>query len=79
MTPSRRDWRKRHRAELGPISPRVCVGLWGSVWESAGMISVHILYPKTDDSTFDMGGKIMADVANYTNVAPELIIGDVAR
>ena len=96
------------------------------------MISVHILYPKTDDSTFDMdyytsthmpmladalgdactawgattpkggnfaaigwasvesqeafdaamaehGGKIMADVANYTNVAPELIVGDVAR
>lgn len=96
------------------------------------MISVHILYPRTDESTFDMdyytsthmpmladalgddctawgassvpagpwaaigwatvtsqdafnagmkehGGKIMADVANYTNVAPEMVIGDVAR
>lgn len=96
------------------------------------MISVHILYPRTDESTFDMdyytathmpmladalgddctawgastvaagpyaaigwatvtsqdafnagmkehGGKIMADVANYTNVAPEMVIGEVAR
>ncbi len=96
------------------------------------MISVHILYPKTDDSTFDMdyytsthmpmladalgdackgwgassmsggnwaavgwatvesqdafnaamgehGAKIMADVANYTNVAPEMLIGEVAH
>lgn len=96
------------------------------------MISLAILYPKTDDSTFDMdyytsthmpmlaealgsaclgwgasavksgnwaamgwamvesqeafdaamathGAKIMADVANYTNVAPELIIGDVTK
>jgi uncharacterized protein (TIGR02118 family) len=95
------------------------------------MIAVTILYPKTDDSTFDMdyyksthmpmladalgdacqgwgaatvksgdwaamgwamvtnqeafdsamathGAKIMADVANYTNVAPQLIVGDVA-
>ncbi len=25
------------------------------------------------------GAKIMADVANYTNVAPELLVGDVAR
>lgn len=96
------------------------------------MISVHILYPKTDDSTFDMdyytsthmpmladaigdacqawgastvtsgpweavgwatvtsqdafnaamaehGRAIMGDVPNYTNVAPEMVIGDVAR
>ncbi len=95
------------------------------------MISVHILYPKTDDSTFDMdyytsthmpmladalgddctgwgasstggkwaaigwanvsskeafdaamaehGAKIMGDVANYTNVQPEMLIGDVAK
>jgi len=96
------------------------------------MISVHIMYPKTEDSTFDMdyytsshmpmlanalgdactgwgaitvkagpwaaigwatvetqeafdaamaehGKAIMGDVANYTNVAPEMIIGDVAR
>lgn len=96
------------------------------------MISVHILYPRTEDSTFDMdyytsshmpmlatsigdactgwgattvkagpwaaigwatvesqeafdaamaehGGAIMGDVKNYTNVAPEMIIGDVAR
>jgi len=96
------------------------------------MLSVTILYPQTDDSTFDMdyytathmpmladalgdkctawgastikgskwaamgwalvesqeafdaamaehGAKIMADVANYTNVAPEMLIGDVAR
>ena len=95
------------------------------------MISVHILYPKTDDSTFDMdyytsthmpmladalgdactgwgasstggkwaaigwatvtskeafdagmaehGAKIMADVGNYTNVQPEMLIGDVAH
>lgn len=96
------------------------------------MISVHIMYPKTDDSTFDMdyytsthmpmladalgdactgwgastvasgpwaaigwatvtsmdafnagmkehGGKIMGDVPNYTNVAPEMVIGEVAR
>jgi len=95
------------------------------------MIAVTILYPKTDDSTFDMdyyksshmpmladalgdackgwgaatvktgtwaaigwatvesqeafdaamaehGAKIMGDVANYTNVAPELIVADVA-
>lgn len=95
------------------------------------MISVHILYPKTDDSTFDMdyytsthmpmfaeslgdaciswgastakagsfaaigwamvtsqealdaalvehGAKIMGDVPNYTNVRPEMVIGDVA-
>ena len=95
------------------------------------MISVVIMYPKTEDSTFDMdyyksthmpmladalgdacqgwgamtakggkwaamgwamvdsqeafdaamaahGAKIMADVANYTNVAPELVVGDVA-
>ncbi len=95
------------------------------------MISVHILYPKTDDSTFDMdyytsthmpmladalgdactgwgasstggkwaaigwanvsskdafdaamaehGAKIMGDVANYTNVQPEMLIGEVAH
>jgi uncharacterized protein (TIGR02118 family) len=101
--------------------------------QTAGMISVHILYPRTDDSsTFDMsyytsthmpmlaqalgdackgwgasgvkagpwqavgwatiesqeafdtamaehGAAIMADVANYTNVAPQLVIGDVAH
>ena len=93
------------------------------------MISVVILYPKSDDSTFDMdyysgshmpmfaeslgdacqgwgvsgpaakyhavgwvmvtsqdafdaamaehGGKIIGDVANYTNVQPELVIGEV--
>ncbi|MEZ5256310.1 MAG: EthD family reductase [Ilumatobacteraceae bacterium] len=92
---------------------------------------MHILYPKTDDSTFDMdyyksthmpmfaealgegcqswgastalggdwaaigwaivdsqdtlnsamaehGAKIMADVANYTNVAPQLVVGEIA-
>ncbi len=96
------------------------------------MISVHILYPKTDDSTFDMdyytsshmpmlanalgdactswgasttggdnwaavgwahvtsqeafdaamaehGAAIMGDVPNYTNVAPELVIGQIAH
>lgn len=96
------------------------------------MISVHILYPKTDDSTFDMdyytsthmpmladalgdacsgwgatatkggdwaaigwatvesqeafdnamataGAAIMGDVPNYTNVAPQLVIGDIAH
>lgn len=96
------------------------------------MISIHILYPRTDDSTFDMeyytsthmpmladalgdacqewgassiaagpwqaigwanvdsqeafdsamgehGAKIMGDVPNYTNVAPELVVGEVAR
>lgn len=95
------------------------------------MIAVHILYPKTDDSTFDMeyyvgshmpmladalgdactgwgasgasgnwaaigwamvasqdafdaamaehGGKIISDLANYTNVQPELVIGEVAH
>ena len=96
------------------------------------MISVHIMYPKTDESTFDMdyytsthmpmladalgddcvawgastvasgpwaaigwatvtsqdafnaamaehGKAIMGDVPNYTNVAPEMIIGEVAR
>jgi len=96
------------------------------------MISVLIMYPKSDDSTFDMdyyvethmpmlasalgdacvgwgastaksktwhgygwalcesqeafdaamakaGGDIMGDVPNYTNVQPEMIIGDVAR
>lgn len=101
-------------------------------WDTEAMISVHILYPKTDESTFDMdyytsthmpmladalgdackgwgassckggpwaaigwasvesqdafdaamaehGGKIMGDVPNYTNVAPELVIGEVAR
>jgi uncharacterized protein (TIGR02118 family) len=94
------------------------------------MISVLIMYPRTDDSTFDMdyytsthmpmlaealgeacqgwgastvkagkwaamgwamvdsqeafdaamaahGAKIMGDVPNYTNVSPELIVGDV--
>ena len=96
------------------------------------MISVHIMYPKTDDSTFDMdyycsthmpmlakalgdactgwgastvgagaweaigwanvesqeafdvamkehGAAIMGDVPNYTNVAPELVVGQIAR
>lgn len=95
------------------------------------MISVHILYPKTDESTFDMdyytsthmpmlaealgdactgwgasstggkwaavgwatvtskdafdaamgehGAKIMGDVANYTNVQPEMLIGEIAK
>lgn len=100
-------------------------------WQSLAMISIFIMYPKTDDSTFDMdyytsthmpmladalgdackswgastiktgtwaaigwamvesqeafdaamgehGAKIMADVANYTNVAPEMAIGEVA-
>jgi uncharacterized protein (TIGR02118 family) len=95
------------------------------------MIAVTILYPKTDDSTFDMdyytsshmpmfaevlgeacqgwgavtltsgkyaamgwamvtsqdafdaamatgGAKVMGDVPNYTNVKPELLIGEVA-
>lgn len=95
------------------------------------MISVHILYPRTDDSTFDMdyymsthmpmfaesigeactswgaslsesgnfmavgwamiesqdalnaglaehGAKIMGDVPNYTNVRPDMVIGEVA-
>ena len=96
------------------------------------MISVHIMYPKTDDSTFDMnyytsthmpmlaealgdsctgwgatvakgdqyeaigwatvtsqeafdacmaenGAKILGDVPNYTNVQPELVVGDIAK
>ena len=96
------------------------------------MISVHILYPKTDDSTFDMdyycathmpmladalgdackgwgatavgagaweaigwanvesqealdaalkehGAAIMADVANYTNVAPQMVVGQISH
>ena len=96
------------------------------------MISLHILYPRTDDSTFDIdyycsthmpmladalgeachgwgaskaddgpfeaigwctvesqealdaalaehGAAIGADVANYTNVAPQMVIGTVAR
>ncbi len=96
------------------------------------MIAVTILYPQTDDSTFDMdyytsthmpmfadalgdacqgwgasttksdtwaaygwaivdsqeafdaamaehGGAIMGDIPNYTNVQPELILGEVAR
>lgn len=96
------------------------------------MISVHIMYPKTEDSTFDMdyytgthmpmlaaalgddctgwgastvgagdweaigwatvtskeafdsamaehGAKIMGDVPNYTNVAPQLVVGEVAH
>lgn len=96
------------------------------------MISVHIMYPKTEDSSFDMdyycsthmpmladalgdacqgwgasktGGKdweaigwatvssqealdsalaehgaaIMADVGNYTNVAPQMVIGEIAH
>lgn len=95
------------------------------------MISVNIMYPKTDDSTFDMdyymsthmpmfadalgdackswgastiktgtwqamgwaivesqeafdaaltehGAAIMGDIPNYTNVAPELVVGDIA-
>lgn len=94
------------------------------------MISLHILYPRTDDSTFDMdyyvsthmpmfvdalgdacknwgasriadgpwqalgwchvesqeamntalgehGATIAADVANYTNVSPQMIVGEV--
>ena len=96
------------------------------------MISVHILYPKTDDSTFDMdyycathmpmfadalgdacqgwgatkvkagpweaigwcnvesqeafdsamaehGKAIGGDVPNYTNVAPQMVIGEITR
>lgn len=96
------------------------------------MLSVHILYPRTEDSTFDMeyycsthmpmlanalgdackgwgatavvsgpwqaigwahvedqeafdvlmkehGAAIMADVPNYTNCVPELVVGEVAR
>jgi uncharacterized protein (TIGR02118 family) len=96
------------------------------------MISVHILYPKTDDSTFNMdyytsthmpmladalgdacvawgastvkagpweaigwatvesqealdaalgehGAAIMGDVPNYTNVTPQMVVGDVNR
>jgi len=96
------------------------------------MITVYIMYPKTDDSTFDMdyytsthmpmlanalgdsckgwgattigagaweaigwcnvesqealdlglkehGGAIMGDVPNYTNVQPQLVVGEVAR
>ncbi len=100
--------------------------------DAIGMISVHILYPKTDDSSFDMdyycekhmpmlanalgdactgwgastvssgpwaaigwctvaskdawdsamaehGAAVMGDVPNYTNVTPELVVGDVAH
>ena len=107
-------------------------GIGGSCATLPVMISIHILYPRTEDSTFDMayytathmpmladalgdackgwgatapkagnwaaigwatvdsqaafdaamashGAAIMADVANYTNVAPELVIGDIAR
>ncbi len=96
------------------------------------MISVHILYPKTDDSTFNMdyytathmpmvasalgdactawgatavttgpfeaigwchvesedawnaclaehGGDILGDIPNYTNTAPELVVGDISK
>lgn len=95
------------------------------------MIAVHILYPKTEESTFDMeyytgshmpmlvdalgdacqswgashgtgnwsavgwamvssreafdavmaehGAAVMADVANYTNVRPEMVVGEVAH
>ncbi len=95
------------------------------------MLAVTILYPRTDDSTFDIdyytskhmpmfaeclgdacqgwgaatiadgkyaamgwvmvtdqagldatmkehGGKVMGDVANYTNVRPEMLVGEVA-
>ena len=101
---------------------------WVQEWQ---MISVHIIYPRTDDSTFDMdyyveshmpmlanalgdacqswgasasaqgdiaaigwamvdskdafdaamaehGAAILGDVPNYTNVQPNLVVGDVA-
>jgi len=102
------------------------------LWQNSPMISVHILYPKTDDSTFDMdyycathmpmladalgdackgwgastvgagawaaigwanvesqealdmalkehGAAIMGDVPNYTNVQPQMVIGQIAQ
>ncbi len=123
--------------ESPPSCPRMAGGSdpkcnGGGVWETFRMISIHIMYPKTDESTFDMdyycathmpmfvkalgpacnawgasevtdgpwaavgwchvenrqaldtalgehGAAIAADVANYTNVAPEMIIGEIAH
>jgi uncharacterized protein (TIGR02118 family) len=111
-------------------APITAAGRGDRVCETARMICMTILYPNTDDSTFDMdyytsthmplvakafgdgchgwgaaavttdkhaaigwvmvdsmdtfnaamaanGAEIMADVANYTNQTPEVIIGEV--
>ena len=60
-----------------------CTG-WGASSSAAGPWMAIGWATVTDMASFngamkEHGGKIMADVANYTNVAPEMVIGDVAR
>lgn len=59
-----------------------CQG-WGAVTFPAGQYAAMGWAMVTDQSGFDAamgahGAKIMGDVPNYTNVAPELLIGEVA-
>ncbi len=60
-----------------------CAG-WGASTVKSGpwaaIAWAHVESQEAFDATMaEHGGKIMEDIPNYTNVMPEMIIGDVDR
>lgn len=56
---------------------------WGAANIAAGQYAAMGWAVATDQASFDSamaahGAKIMGDVPNYTNVTPELLVGEIA-
>jgi len=72
-----------HMPMLADALGDACTG-WGASTVSSGPWAAIGWATVTDMDSFngamkEHGGKIMGDVPNYTNVAPEMVIGEVAR
>ena len=68
-------------ARLAEALGEACLG-WGAMSISGGKYAAMGWAMVADQDAFNTamathGAKIMGDVANYTNVQPELLIGDV--
>ncbi len=72
-----------HMPMLADALGDACQG-WGAStlkskeWAAYGWATVES-QEAFDAAMAEHGAKIMADVANYTNVAPQLMVGEVAR
>ena len=72
-----------HMPMLADALGDACTG-WGAStigagkWEAIGWANVES-QEAFDVAMKEHGAAIMGDVANYTNVAPELVVGQIAR
>jgi len=71
-----------HMPMLADAIGEACTG-WGAAAVPAGKYAAFGWTTVTDQASFDAamgehGAKIMGDVPNYTNVQPELLVGEYA-